>query len=134
MSETVIDALTGADFTVKIEGTDYSAIVIDGGITKALNVVTTTTLRGKARAQTDKTRTGDLNILYDEATGLYAALEAASEDDESNDIAVLIVGGSGQWSGAHISITNLGVSFAGEVHSTCSISIEGEMDFSAVAP
>jgi hypothetical protein len=134
MSETVIDALTGADFTVKINGTDYSAIVIDGGLTKAPNVLTTTTLRGKARAQTDKTRTGDLNILYDEDGGLYAALEAASEDAESNDVELLIIGGSGQWHGEHVSITNLGVSFAGEAHSTCSVSVEGDMDFTPVTP
>ncbi|WP_294981653.1 hypothetical protein [uncultured Microbacterium sp.] len=132
MSETVIDALTGADFTVKINDTDYSAIVIDGGLTKAPNVLTTTTLRGKARAQTDVTRTGDLNILYDEDGGLYAALEAASDDGD--DIEVLIIGGSGQWSGEHVKITNLGVSYAGEAHSTCSVSIEGDMDFTPVTP
>lgn len=127
---TIINALAGSDFTVKLGVTDYSAKITDGSITRTPNVLSTSTLRGKARAQTDLNHTVSLNLLYDEDAGLYAALWDASETGA--DVAIIIIGGDGQWTGTGVKVTSLSASFAAEAHSTCSASFEGDFTFEPV--
>jgi hypothetical protein len=123
--------LAGAEFTVKIGATDYTAQITEGSIERTANVVKTKTLGPNTVAtQTDREDSLSVSLLYDEESGLYKALHDAT--DSLSAVAVEIVGGGGKWTSSSMSVSSLSAQFNAEDVASCSATLEGLLAFAAV--
>jgi hypothetical protein len=91
-------SVAGAAFTVTLAATDYSEQVMSGSISTEPNIVRSVTLGGVAFDQTDLNSTVSLDFLYDEASGMYDALQTAIAAGTS--VALVIASASGTWTGS----------------------------------
>jgi len=125
-------SLAGASFTVAmgpLTAADVTAQITDGTITTTPTVERVRTLGPNiAFVGTDLEHAADLNFLYDEATGFYSVLDAATIDNTA--LVVTIVGGSGTWEGT-MHVASLSVSYAADGLSSCSASFTGSLTFGA---
>jgi hypothetical protein len=124
-----VNSLAGALFTFGVGAvpTMYTTQITDGTITATPTVERVRTLGPDAAyVGTDLQHTADVNFLYDESTGFYAALDTATLTNEA--LAVTITGGVGTWSGT-LYVTALSVSYAADGLATCSASFDGTLTF-----
>lgn len=120
-------SITGSSFTVTVGASDYTAQVTTGTVTTSPTVVRTKTLDSVAFNQTDLNSEVSLEFLYDEASGLYDALQTAVA--AGNSVAVTIDGGAGTWTGAAMWINSAETSFEAAGVATCSVSMQGNLSF-----
>jgi hypothetical protein len=116
-----IASIRGNQFTVTIGSTDYSAQITEGTISRTGNAPVVKTLTGTVANHTDNEESIDLSLLYDEDTGLYNALETAS--DGFNKVTFTIKGGDAQWTGSAF-VAGLSVQFQAEGLATCNVSLQ----------
>lgn len=120
-------SITGAQFTVTVGSTDYTAQVTSGTVTITPTVVRTKTLDSVAFNQTDLNGGISIEFLYDNASGLYDKLEAATAAGTS--IAVVVDGDAGTWTGSAMWIDSLETSVEAAGIATCSVSMQGNLSF-----
>lgn len=121
--------VTGAVFTVKIASTQYEDQVTSGTINTAPVWVRTKTLSGVAFDQTDLNSTMSLDFLFDEATGMYFALQTAIAAAAS--VAVVVESASGVWTGAAMHIESADLTYPADGVATVSTSFTGSVTFAA---
>ena len=119
--------ITGAQFTVSVGSTSYSAQVTSGTITTTPTVTRTKTLSSVAFDQTDLNSTVSIEYLYDDNTGLYNALETAITAGTS--IAVSINGATGVWSGSAMWPDSSDVKYDAAGVAMCTVSMQGTVTF-----
>ena len=119
--------ITGAQFTVTVGATDYSAQVTTGTVTTTPSITRTKTLSGVAFSQVDLDSAVKLEFLYDENTGLYDALQTSITAGTS--IAVSIDGAAGTWTGAAVWIDSAEVKFDAAGIATASVGFMGSLTF-----
>jgi len=121
-------SIAGAEFTVTVGATAYSAQVTTGTVTSTSTITRTRTLGpGNAFTQTDLISAVSLSFLYDEDAGLFAALEAKAGDGTS--IAVTITGGGGTWTGAAMYVESVETTFDATGVAMASTSLTGSIAF-----
>ncbi len=120
-------SIAGATFTVSVGGTDRSAQVTSGTITSTSTITRTRTLDGNAFSQTDLISSVSLSFLYDDTSGVFSALQAVVDSGAS--IAVVIDGGSGEWTGAAMYVESAETTFDATGVATCSATLTGELVF-----
>lgn len=120
-------SITGAQFTVTVASTDYTAQVTSGTVTITPTIVRNKTLDSVAFNQTDLNGEISIDFLYDNASGLYDKLEAATASGSS--IAVTVDGDAGTWTGAAMWINSLETSVEAAGVATCSVSMQGTLSF-----
>jgi len=121
-------SLAGAEFTVTVGATAYSAQVTTGTVTSTSTITRTRTLGpGNAFTQTDLISAVSLSFLYDEDAGLFAALETKAGDGTS--IAVTITGGGGTWTGAAMYVESVETTFDATGVAMASTSLTGSIAF-----
>jgi hypothetical protein len=122
-------SVAGAAFTVEV-GTPavaYSDQITSGTVTTTPTIVRTKTLSSVAFDQTDLNSTMSLEFLYDEAAGLFDALQTAIA--AATPVAVVVSSAVGSWTGASMSIESAEVTFAADGIATCSTSFTGSVVF-----
>ena len=120
-------SIAGATFTVSVGGTDRSAQVTSGTITSTSTITRTRTLDGNAFSQTDLISSVSLSFLYDDTSGVFSALQAVVDSGAS--IAVVIDGGSGEWTGAAMYVESAEPTFDATGVATCSATLTGALVF-----
>jgi len=121
--------VTGAVFTVQIAATQYEDQVTSGTINTAPIIVRTKTLSGVAFDQTDLNSTMSLDFLFDEATGMYGALQTAIAGAAS--VSVTIESATGTWIGAAMFIESADLTYPADGVVTVSTSFTGSVTFAA---
>lgn len=120
-------SIAGATFTVTVGATDYSAQVTSGTVTSTSTITRTRTLDGNAFSQTDLISAVSLSFLYDNTGGIFAALQA--KVDSGASVAVVIDGGSGEWTGAAMYVESAETTFDATGVAMCSATLTGELVF-----
>jgi len=120
-------SIAGAAFTVTVDATQYTDQITQGTITTTPTVTRTVTLGGVSFVQTDLNSTVSLSFLYDEASGLYDALQSAIAG--ATDVALSIVGGAGTWTGAAVWCDSAEVTFDATGIASCTASFTGPISF-----
>jgi len=121
-------SIAGADFTVSVGATDYSAQVSTGTITTTSTITRTRTLGpDNAFTQTDLISAVTLSFLYDEETGAFDALNTATNSGAS--VAVSITGGGGTWTGSAMYVESVETTFDATGVGMCSTSLTGTITF-----
>lgn len=121
-------SLAGAEFTVTVGATAYSAQVTTGTVTTTSTITRTRTLGpGNAFTQTDLINAVSLSFIYDEDAGLYNAL--ADKADDGTSIAVSITGGAGTWTGAAMYVESVETTFDATGVAMASTSLTGTLAF-----
>jgi hypothetical protein len=120
-------SVAGAAFTVKVGVTQYEDQITSGTITTTPTILRTKTLSDVAFDQTDLNSTMSLEFLYDEATGLYDALQTAIAG--ALPVAVTVESAVGVWTGAGMYIESAEVTFAADGIAMCSASFTGTVTF-----
>lgn len=120
-------SVAGAAFTVEIGAVQYEDQITSGTITTTPTIVRTKTLADVAFDQTDLNSTMSLEFLYDEASGMYDALQTAIAG--AAPVAVSVASAVGTWSGAAMYIESAEVTFAADGIATCSTSLTGTVVF-----
>lgn len=123
-------SITGADFTFTYEAVTGTSQVTGGTITTTPTIVRTKTLDDVDYKQTDVMHTASINFLYDEDSGLYAALASAAAAGTASGT-VAIVGGGADWTG-EMWVDSLETSFEAAGVATCTVSLQGQLTFAAV--
>ena len=123
--------VTGAVFTVQIAATQYEDQVTSGTINTTPTIVRTKTLSGVAFDQTDLNSTMSLDFLFDEATGMYGALQTAIAGAAS--VSVTIESATGTWIGAAMFIESADLTYPADGVVTVSTSFTGSVTFAASA-
>ena len=121
--------VTGAVFTVQIAATQYEDQVTSGTINTTPTIVRTKTLSGVAFDQTDLNSTMSLDFLFDEATGMYGALQTAIAGAAS--VSVTIESATGTWIGAAMFIESADLTYPADGVVTVSTSFTGSVTFAA---
>jgi phosphate-selective porin len=119
--------ITGAQFTVSVGATAYSAQVTSGTITTTPTVTRTKTLSGVAFDQTDLNSTISIEYLYDDNAGLYDALQTAITAGTA--LAVSVHGATGVWTGTAMWPDSADVKFDAAGIAMATVNLQGEMTF-----
>jgi hypothetical protein len=122
-------SVAGAAFVVEIgtPAVQYEDQITSGTITTTPTIVRTKTLSDVAFDQTDLNSTMSLEFLYDEASGIYDALQTAIA--AATPVAVVVSSAVGSWTGAAMYIESAEVTFAADGIATCSTSFTGSVVF-----
>ena len=120
--------VTGAVFTVDIGGTQYEDQITSGTINTTPVIVRTKTLSSVAFDQVDLNSTMAVDFLYDEAAGIYGALQTAIAAGTA--VAVTIESTSGTWTGTAMMIESADLTYPGDNVVTVSASFTGTVTFS----
>jgi hypothetical protein len=122
-------SVAGAAFVVEIgtPSVQYEDQITSGTITTSPTIVRTKTLSSVAFDQTDLNSTMSFEFLYDEASGIYDALQTAIA--AATPVAVVVSSAVGSWTGASMSIESAEVTFAADGIATCSTSFTGSVVF-----
>lgn len=120
-------SVAGAAFTVSIGATDYSDQVTTGTITTTPTIIRTKTLTDVAFDQTDLNSTVSLDFLYDEAAGVYDALQTAIA--AASSVALVVASATGTWTGTAMYVDSCDVSFDAAGIATCSAGFTGNITF-----
>ena len=120
-------SIAGATFTVTVGATDYSAQVTSGTVTSTSTITRTRTLDGNAFSQTDLISSVSLSFLYDDTAGVFSALQA--KVDSGASVAVVIDGGTGEWTGAAMYVESAETTFDATGVAMCSATLTGELVF-----
>jgi hypothetical protein len=120
-------SVAGAAFTVEIGAVQYEDQITSGTITTTPTILRTKTLSDVAFDQTDLNSTMSLEFLYDEASGMYDALQTAIAGAAS--VAVTVASAVGTWTGAAMYIESAEVTFAADGIAMCSTSLTGSVVF-----
>jgi len=123
--------VTGAVFTVSIGATSYEDQITSGTINTTPTIVRTKTLSGVAFDQTDLNSTMTLDFLFDEATGMYGALQIAIAGAAS--VAVIIESATGTWTGSAMFIESADLTYPADGVVMVSTSFTGSTTFAASA-
>ena len=119
--------ITGAQFTVSVGSTSYSAQVTSGTITTTPTVTRTKTLASIAFDQTDLNSTVTIEYLYDDNSGLYLALQTAITAGTS--LAVSIHGATGAWTGTAMWPDTADVKYDAAGIAMATVSMQGTITF-----
>lgn len=119
--------ITGAQFTVTVASTPYTAQVTSGTITTTPTVTRTKTLSSVAFDQTDLNSTVSIEYLYDDNTGLYNALQTAITAGSS--LALSIHGATGVWTGAAMWPDSADVKYDAAGVAMATVSMQGTITF-----
>jgi len=120
-------SVAGAAFTVELGVTPYTDQVTTGTITTTPTIVRTPTLGDVSFVQTDLNSTVNLTFLYDEASGMYDALQTAIA--AGNDVALEINSASGTWTGATMYVDSCDITFEATGVATCTANFTGAVTF-----
>jgi hypothetical protein len=122
-------SVAGAAFIVEIgtPAVQYEDQITSGTITTSPTIVRTKTLSDVAFDQTDLNSTMSLEFLYDEASGIYDALQTAIA--AATPVAVVVSSAVGSWTGAAMYIESAEITFAADGIATCSTSFTGSVVF-----
>jgi hypothetical protein len=122
-------SVAGAAFVVEIgtPAVQYEDQITSGTITTSPTIVRTKTLSDVAFDQTDLNSTMSLEFLYDEASGIYDALQTAIA--AATPVAVVVSSAVGSWTGAAMYIESAEITFAADGIATCSTSFTGSVVF-----
>lgn len=120
-------SVAGAAFTVSIGAVQYEDQITSGTITTTPTIVRTKTLSDVAFDQTDLNSAMSLEFLYDEATGIYDALQTAIA--AALPVAVVVESAVGVWTGSAMYIESAEVTFAADGIAMCSTSFTGTVTF-----
>jgi hypothetical protein len=122
-------SVAGAAFVVEIgtPAVQYEDQITSGTITTSPTIVRTKTLSDVAFDQTDLNSTMSLEFLYDEASGIYDALQTAIA--AATPVAVVVSSTVGSWTGAAMYIESAEITFAADGIATCSTSFTGSVVF-----
>lgn len=121
-------SVAGAAFTVEVGATAYSDQVTSGTITTSPTITRTPTLGDVSFVQTDLNSTISLDFLYDEANGMYNALQVAIA--AGTDLALEISSAVGIWTGAAMFVESCELSVEATGVATVSASFTGAVTFS----
>ena len=121
-------SVAGAAFTVQVGATAYEDQITTGTITTTPTIIRTKTLSDVAFNQTDLNSTISLDFLYDEAAGIYDALQTAI--DASVSVAVTIQSAVGNWISTAMYIDSVDITFDAAGIATCTVSMQGTVAFS----
>ena len=117
----------GAVFTASIGAVAYEAQVTSGTINTTPTIIRTKTLSGVAFDQTDLNTTMGLDFLYDEASGIYDALQTAITAGTA--VAVVVASTAGTWTGAAMMIESADLTYPADNVATVSTSLTGTVTF-----
>jgi hypothetical protein len=122
-------SVAGAAFVVEIgsPAVQYEDQITSGTITTSPTIVRTKTLSSVAFDQTDLNSTMSFEFLYDEASGIYDALQTAIA--AATPVAVVVSSTVGSWTGAAMYIESAEITFAADGIATCSTSFTGSVVF-----
>ena len=122
-------SVAGAAFTVEFgsPAVQYESQVTSGTITSTPTIVRTKTLDSVAFDQTDLNSTMSIEFLYDEASGLYDAIQTAIA--AASTIAVVVSSAVGSWTGATMSIESAEMTVEAAGIATCSVGLTGTVTF-----
>ena len=124
-------SVAGAAFTVSMgdPAVQYECQITSGTIDTNPTILRTKTLSCVAYDQVDLISTVSLDFLYDEASGMYAALETAIA--AAIPVAMTISSAVGTWvSTTGMYINAASVAFPADGVATCTVGLEGETTFS----
>ena len=121
-----VTVIAGAEFTVKVGASDFTAQIKDGNIDRAVNVINEKTLGPNVTpVATDYEDTISINGLYDDAAaGWYDVIWEAAEDLTA--LAVEIVGGSRKWTGT-LMVSGISSDFGAENSAGSSATFTGRL-------
>jgi len=117
----------GAVFTASIGAVAYEAQVTSGTINTTPTIIRTKTLSGVAFDQTDLNTTMGLDFLYDEASGIYDALQTAITAGTA--VAVIVASTAGTWTGSAMMIESADLTYPADNVVTVSASFTGSVTF-----
>ena len=120
-------SVAGAAFSVTIGLTAYTSQVTTGTVNTAPVVTRTKTLDDVAFDQTDLNSTISLDFLYDEASGMYDALQTAIAAGTS--LALEVASASGTWTGSAMYVESCDLSVDAAGIATCSAGFTGSVSF-----
>jgi hypothetical protein len=121
-------SLAGAEFTVSVGGTDYSAQVTSGTVTTTSTITRTRTLGpDNAYSQTDLISAISLSFLYDGNAGLFDALQTVADSGAS--IACNINSSDGEWAGAAVYCESVETTFDATGVAMCTASLTGTLAY-----
>jgi len=124
-----MSVFTGKAFTVTIDTTDYSGQTTGGNTDRAANSETVQTLAGSETVTQGVEDTASVDFLYDGGDGFYAAMYEAA--GTGADVALVIAGGGGTWTGSALKVTSISNEFPADGASTCTAELAGEIVFAA---
>lgn len=120
-------SVAGAAFTVELGATAYTDQVTTGTVTTTPTIVRTPTLGDVSFEQTDLNSTISLDFLYDEASGMYDAIQTSIA--AGNSLAVEVASATGVWTGAAMYPESAEMSVDAAGVATCSVSFTGSVTF-----
>lgn len=120
-------SIAGATFTVTVAAVDYSAQVTSGTVTSTSTITRTRTLDGNAFSQTDLISAVNLSFLYDNMGGIFEELQTVV--DSGVAIAVVIDGGTGEWTGSAMYVESAETTFDATGVAMCTAQLTGELVF-----
>jgi len=119
--------VTGAVFTVSVGAVQYEDQVTSGTINTTPVIVRSKTMSSVAFDQVDLNTTMSLDFLYDEASGMYAALQTAIAAGTA--VAVEIASTAGTWTGSAMMIESADLTYPADNVATVSTSLTGTVTF-----
>ena len=119
--------VTGAVFTVLLSAVQYEDQITSGTINTTPVIVRTKTLSDVAFDQVDLNSTMSLDFLYDEDSGLYAALQTAVAAGSA--VAVTVASTAGTWTGTGMHIESVDLTYPADNVATVSTSLTGTVTF-----
>tara|TARA_R110000787_G_scaffold26283_3_gene73571 strand:- start:3340 stop:3717 length:378 start_codon:yes stop_codon:yes gene_type:complete len=119
--------VTGAVFTVSVGAVQYEDQITSGTINTTPTIVRTKTLSDVAFDQVDLNSTMSIDFLYDEASGMYAALQTAIAAGTS--VAVIVASTAGTWTGSAMMIESADLTYPADNVATVSTSLTGTVTF-----
>ena len=119
--------VTGAVFTVSVGAVQYEDQVTSGTINTTPVIVRSKTMSSVAFDQVDLNTTMSLDFLYDEASGMYAALQTAIAAGTA--VAVVIASTAGTWTGTGMMIESADLTYPADNVATVSTSLTGTVTF-----
>ena len=119
--------VTGAVFTVSVGAVQYEDQVTSGTINTTPVIVRSKTMSSVAFDQVDLNTTMSLEFLYDEASGMYAALQTAIAAGTA--VAVVIASTAGTWTGSAMMIESADLTYPADNVATVSTSLTGTVTF-----
>ena len=119
--------VTGAVFTVLLSAVQYEDQITSGTINTTPTIVRSKTLSSVAFDQVDLNSTMSLDFLYDEDSGLYAALQTAVAAGSA--VAVTVASTAGTWTGTGMNIESVDLTYPADNVATVSTSLTGTVTF-----
>lgn len=124
-----ITALTGKAFTVKIGTTNYSEQITNGTISRASNSEVIQTLGGKTTTSVGAEDTASVSFLYDQDSGIYAALQSAA--GSGSEVTLTVEDAEARWTGPMV-VTNTSLDYGATGAVTASAEFIGSLTFAAI--